>query len=464
MLKRHDEDYGQLQLWMPFWPQDPYDLGPELGPMAEILDEPEILEPFADRYHKAAREAGLQRTGRNTIPLRTFAGMIVLKFMYGLSYRELSDQVADRMKWRVFCRIPFGKKVPDYSTLCKLVKRFGPETLEEMNRALLKHLAGKKKLKGRKIKIDTTVVESDIEHPTDAKVLKQGISKAGRLVKQCREAGVTAAENFVNPWRKVRGHMLEIAKISRRRTGQAVKEIDRITAKLAVLAEETLGQAKRVLKAVRANQTHDPDQRRKRIAEELAETCTLLEKAVAQAWQVASGNRHLPDRLISIHDPDARPIRKGKPHRPTEFGRKLLLHSNEQRLITGYQVLEGNPSDDSLFGTAVEQYKANTGKTPVEAAGDRGVASSDNELLAGILGIKRASLPKRGKKSADRLAYERQPWFKRLQRMRAGQEAEISLLKRRFGLARSLSRGDAGTRSWVGWGIMAYNLCLAAKL
>lgn len=122
MLKRRDEDYGQLQLWMPFWPQDPYDLGPELGPMAEILDQPEILAPFEDRYNKAAREADLRLTGRNTIPLRTFAGMIVLKFMYSLSYREICEQVADRIKWRVFCRIPFGKRVPDYSTLCKLVK------------------------------------------------------------------------------------------------------------------------------------------------------------------------------------------------------------------------------------------------------------------------------------------------------------------------------------------------------
>ena len=464
MLNRRDGNYGQMQLWMPFWPQDPYELGPELGPIAEILDRPEILEPFVERYRKAAMETGLHLTGRKTIPLRTFAGMVVLKFMYTLSYREVCGEVADRMTWRVFCRIPFGKKVPDYSTINKLVNRFGPEAIGEMNKALLKHLSDKKKLKGRKIKIDTTVVESNIEHPTDARLLKQGMDKAGRLVKKCREAGLAAAKDFVNHWRGARQCILEIAKVTRRRAGAAFKEIDRITAKLTVLAEDTLQQTKRVLRAARTSLARGSSRLKAGIVEELAETCTLLEKAIGQAWQVVSGNRHIQDRLISIHDPGARPIRKGKPAKPTEFGRKLLLHSNEQRLITGYQVFEGNPNDESLFRPAVEQYKANTGHTPREAAADRGIASANNERMAPTLGIKRAALPKRGKKSKSRAAYEKQYWFRRLQRWRAGQESEISVLKRRFCLDRSLSRGDAGTRTWVGWGIMAYNLRIAAGL
>lgn len=464
MLNRRDENYGQMQLWMLFWPEDPFELGPQLGRMAEILDQPELLEPFVENYQKAAREAGLYLTGRKTIPIRTFAGMMVLKYLYTLPYRDLCEQVKDRMTWRVFCRIPFGKRVPDYSTLCKLVQRFGPQTVLEMNQALLNHLNDNNKLKSKKIKIDTTVVESNIEYPTDAKVLKQGISKAGRLVEQCRKAGVAAAGDFVNHWRNVRKHMREIAKVSGRRTGTAIKEIDRITAKLATIAEDTLEQAKRVLKAAKISLTRGSSRLKAKLVQELAETCVLLEKAIGQAWQVVSGNRHIKDRLISIHDPDARPICKGKPHKPTEFGRKVLLHSNEQHLITGYQVLEGNPSDDSLFTPSLEQYEANTGYVPEEAAADRGVTSAKNEEYALTHGVKRVSLPKRGKKSAARTEFEQQHWFRRLQRMRAGQEAEISVLKRRFGLAKSLSRGDAGTKAWVGWGVMAYNLRIAAGL
>jgi len=464
MLNCHDGEYGQMQLWMLFWPENPYELGPQLGPMAETLDQPELLAPFVESYWKAAREAGSHLAGRKTIPIRTFAGMMVLKHMSGLGYRDLCEQVKDRMTWRVFCRIPFGKKIPDYSTIDKLVKRFGPQTVEEMNRALFKYLDDKNKFKGGKIKIDTTVIESNIEHPTDAGILKQGIRKASRLVEQCREAGLAAAQDFVNHWRKVRKHMLEIAKLTKRRTGAAIKEIDQITAKLAAVAEDTLEQAKHVLKAAKISIGRGSSKLKTKTVDELAETCVLLEKAIGQAWEVASGNRHIKDRLVSIHDPDARPICKGKAGKPTEFGRKVLLHSNEQHLITGYKVLEGNPSDDSLFVTAVEQYKANTGHTPKEAAADRGVSSADNEELAPTLGIERVSLPKRGKKSQARMAFEEQHWFRRLQRMRAGQEAEISVLKRRFDLAKSRSRGNSGTNSWVGWSVLAYNLRVAAGL
>ena len=464
MLNCHDGNYGQGQLWMPFWPQDPYGLGPQLGPMAEILDQPEIFEPFVERYQKAAMATGLRLTGRKTIPIRTFTGMMVLKFMYGLSYRQLCEEIADRMTWRVFCRIPFGHKVPEFSTICKLTKRFGSEAVDEMNVALLTHLKDKKKLKSKKIKIDTTVVESNIEHPTDAQLLKQGMKKLGRLAERCRKAGLPSAKKFVNHWRSAKKHLMEINKIASRRSGKAIKEIDQITSKLTVLAEDTLRQARRVLRAAKTSLAHGSSRLKAKMVNEMSETCVLLERAISQAWQVVSGQRHIKDRLLSIHDPGARPIRKGKKHKPTEFGRKVLLHSNEQHLITGYAVLEGNPSDDSLFGMAVEQYTANMGSPPVEAAADRGVASAENERQAPGMGIKRASLPKRGKKSKSRLAYEKQSWFRRLQRMRAGQEAEISVLKRRFGLDKSLSRGTPGTKTWVGWGVMAYNLRLAAQL
>lgn len=464
MLNRRDTNYGQMQLWMEFWPEDPFALEPQLARIAEILDNPEFIEPFISSYQKAAQETGLNLTGRKTIPIRTFAGMMVLKHMHNLTYRELCEQVKDRISWRVFCRIPFGQKVPDYSTLCKLVQRFGPEAILDMNNALLRYLDRNKKLRGKKIKIDTTVIESNIEYPTDARVLKQGVSKISRLVTKCREAGVAAAKDFVDHCRSVRKHMLEIAKFSACRTGSAFKEIDQVTAKLAAIAEDTLQQAKRVLKAVRISFGRGSAKLNTKVVDELAETCVLLGKAISQAWQVASGNRHISDRLISFYDPGARPIRKGKPHTPAEFGRKVLLHSNEQHLITGYQVLNGNPSDDSLFCTALDQYEANTGYVPEEVAADRGVSTARNEEYALSHGVKRVSLPKRGYKSEARTAFEQQHWFRRLQRMRAGQEAEISLLKRRFGLNKSRSRGDNGTNAWVGWGVLSFNLCIAAKL
>ena len=114
---------------------------------------------------------------------------------------------------------------------------------------------------------------------------------------------------------------------------------------------------------------------------------------------------------------------------------------------------------------AILEAKENTGVEFKEAVGDRGMYSADNELDAKIAGIKHVVAPKRGKKNEERQAYERQPWFRRLCRMRAGQEAEITRLKRRrFGLGRSRSRGYKRIRASAGWSIAAYNLVVAAKL
>ena len=133
-------------------------------------------------------------------------------------------------------------------------------------------------------------------------------------------------------------------------------------------------------------------------------------------------------------------------------------------MIPSYDLLVGNPSDGTLFVPAILEAKENTGVEFKEAAGDRGMYSADNELDAKIAGITHVATPKRGKKNEERQAYERQPWFRRLCRMRAGLEAEISRLKRRFGLGRSRSRGYERIRASAGWSIAAYNLVVAAKL
>ena len=197
MLQIFDEEYGQLELWMNFYPQDPFKLPEELELMAKILDRIEVLQPFIDQYQKAIEANDLALTGRRTVPLRTFVGIVYLYKNYGLGYRGTMERIADSMQWRTFCRIPLNKEVPDYSTISKLVNRFGAETVEAMNKALLQHLVAEKALKTKKVRIDTTVVESNITYPTDAGLLSQGIQTINDLVSEIKEAGVQAAEDFV---------------------------------------------------------------------------------------------------------------------------------------------------------------------------------------------------------------------------------------------------------------------------
>lgn len=166
---------------------------------------------------------------------------------------------------------------------------------------------------------------------------------------------------------------------------------------------------------------------------------------------------------MSIFETTARPIKKGKLGVKAEFGNKVVVQDTAQGIVTGYQVLEENPSDTDLVDEAMKQHAAVFDCPADEVATDRGFSSAENEAKLQET-VKRVSMPKKGKLNEDRRQYQRQHWFKRLQRFRAGGEAKISLLKRKFGLRRSRLRGIRGIEIHVGWGILTHNLWQTARI
>ncbi|MCL6615057.1 MAG: ISNCY family transposase [Firmicutes bacterium] len=463
MLVRDSRKYAQGQLWMPFLPEELFRPDPELQKIAAILDDPKTLEPFVERYLKAAAEANLKNGGRPTVPLRTFAAMVLLKFMYDLPYRELCNQVKDRISWRIFCHIPITAKVPDYSTICKLVHRFGPEAVEEMNKAVLRHLAGKKKLKTKKLKVDTTVIESDIAYPTDTGLLSRGIRKIGRLVKKLHAKGLAKVESFVDHSRKAQRLLRETTRTLRERAGEAGARLKTVLVGLATLAEDTVCQVGEVLRRVEESLAQGGRSVKESLLGELVAFQETLGRVTTQVWQRLAGGK-IDDRVVSLFDREARPIVKGKAGKPVEFGYKTLVVTNEQGLVLHHEVYIGNPADEEVFVPAVLATQEKTGKVFAELAADRGMYSAENEAVLKGLGIRHVCIPKRGKKDEARRAYERQAWFRRLCRFRAACEAEISRLKRRYGLGRVRTRGHVRVKTWVGWGILAHNLVVAAGL
>jgi hypothetical protein len=189
-----------------------------------------------------------------------------------------------------------------------------------------------------------------------------------------------------------------------------------------------------------------------------------VEKVVAQTKEVMRGNRHLRRRVISLFDASARPIRKGKSHKDTEFGRKVLIGETDHGIISVYDVVAENPADVKLLKNGVAAHRHLFRRRLKAVAGDRGLYSQANENWLTYTGVKQVSIPARGRISKERRLFQRQFWFRRLQSFRAGAEARISLLKRKFGLGRSLMRGDEGTKIWVGQGIFAHNLWQAARV
>ncbi len=332
--------------------------------------------------------------------------------------------------------------------------------MEQLNELLIQKFNESHVLKHRKLRTDTTVVESDVHHPTDATLLQDGVKVITRLVTKIRKVASHATQQFEDKTKEVNHHILSIAKLLRRRTQESWEELNAITEQVAHLTEEVCEKAAHVVQ-------HTKDKGKasvKATKEQLSHAITLTKRLIDQAKQVVSRNRIIPDRIISFFDPDARPIKKGKLSKTAEFGYKARIDETENGFVTVYELYKGNPTDDEMLVPAVQQHQARFGTVPNAVATDRGFGSKKNEMELQTLDVKRISTPYRGKKSKKRTEIENQLWHKDLQRYRAAGEAKISLLKRRYGLSRSRYRGFAGSKTWVGLGIWVHNLRRAAQM
>jgi IS5 family transposase len=441
----------QTTIWELLLPQEAKRLPSELTQVDAYLDDERFIAPWRALFDR--------RLGRPSVPIDTLLRLLYLKHRYGLGYESLCREVSDSISWRRFCRIGLDRPVPHPTTLVKLVRRAGPEVIAQLNAALLEKLADDRLLRGRKLRVDTTVVEADIDYPTDADLLEQAVRKLGGLVRRVKARGAASRTRFRDRGRAAGRRMKQLARTLRRRTGVAMAEVDRFTGEVAAIARHTLRQVRMVAgNARRARRLRPGDGRLGRLVGELEETILATQRLLSQTDQRLAGNRVIPDRLVSLADPDARPIRKGKPQHPTQFGYTLLLTEDERGFIADHQLQRGNPPDAPQLVPAVERVIAVTGRAPGTVVGDRGFGTAANDQALAALGVKRVGLQRTGTPGKARLALERTRRFRRLRNWRVGIEARISHLKRSFGLRRTRLRRLGGACTWVGLGILAYNL------
>jgi IS5 family transposase len=445
------ETEPQATLWEALLPEEAKRLPVELQGVDAYLDDERFIAPWRVLFD--------QRLGRPSVPIDTLLRLLYLKHRYGLGYESLCREVADSLSWRRFCRIGLDRPVPHPTTLVKLVRRAGPEVIEQLNQALVAKLAQDKLLRARKLRVDTTVVEADIDYPTDADLLEQAVRKVGGLVRRIKGRGAASRTRFRDRGRAAGRRMKQLARTLRRRTGVAMAEVDRLTGEVAAIARQSFRQVQVVAgNARRALRRRPGDGRLARLVGELEETIGHTQRLLAQTDQRLAGNRVIPDRLVSLSDPDARPIRKGKPRHPTQFGYTLLVAEDERGFIADHQLQRGNPPDAPQLVPAVARVMAVTGRAPGTVVGDRGFGTAANDQAMEALGVKRVGLQRTGTPGKARLALERTRRFRRLRNWRVGIEARISHLKRSFGLRRTRLRRLGGARTWAGLGIFAYNL------
>jgi transposase, IS5 family len=445
------ESDPQPSLWEALLPEELKRLPAELAQVDAFLDDERFIAPWRALFDR--------RLGRPSVPIDTLLRLLYLKHRYQLGYESLCKEVSDSIGWRRFCRIGLDRPVPHPTTLVKLVRRAGPEVVEELNAALVAKLAQGKLLRGRKLRVDTTVVEADIDYPTDADLLEQAVRKLGGLVRRLKARGAASRTRFCDRGRAAGRRMKQLARTLRRRTGVAMGEVDRLTGEVARIARHTLRDVQVVARtARRARRRRPEDGRLGRLVDELEETIAATGRLLTPTDQRLAGNRVIPDRLVSLSDLDARPIRKGKPRHPTQFGYTLLLAEDERGFVADHQLQQGNPPDAPQLVPAVERVIAVTGRPPATVVADRGFGTAANDQAMAALGVKRIGLQRNGTPGKARLTLERTRAFRRLRNWRVGIEARISHLKRTFGLRRTRLRRLRGARTWVGLGIFAYNL------
>jgi IS5 family transposase len=428
-----------------------------LDRLDQLLDDDILFR--AVKADLAQRRPQTRTRGRHSTPVEVILRLLVVKHMYNWSYEQTERFVADSITLRQFCRV-YLESVPDDTTLIKWSNLVQPETLEQLLTRIVGLARQRKVTRGRKLRTDGTVVESNIHHPTDSSLLADGVRVLSRTLGRAREVLKGAATDTVQVAKEVFRNRTRSARNAAREIGRTAKKAkerrQQVYRKLLRITRTSVKQVRKVLKVLTEVATDEATQ----IAERMAQFVPLVEQAIDQASRRVLEGEAVPvaDKIVSLFEPHTDIIRRGKRGRSAEFGHKIWIDEVDGGIVSTYRVLEGNPSDVTQWKPSLTQHQELFKRPPDQMSGDRGMYSADNEALAQRAGVRRVILPKRGYRSAKRKQHERQRWFRRGRYYHNGVEGRISVLKRRHGLDRCRYHGRKGFERWVGWGIIAHNL------
>jgi transposase, IS5 family len=356
-----------------------------------------------------------------------------------------------------------------------------------LNEALLAKAAEAKVLRCSRVRVDTTVVPSNVSYPTDSGLLAKAVNRIAATGRRIRAAGGAVRTKLRDRCGAAgrRAHDLN-AKLRTRSAAkqEALEVVRRKNAELAGLAETAANEAERLLanakRALRAARKKAADwaasggkdaaagRRRGRLARavnDLTELLAATRRIAAQTRQRLSGLT--PDgatRRISLHDPDARPIAKGRLGKPVEFGHKAQVCDNDDGIVLDHDVQPGNPPDAPRLAPAVARVKKRTEQTPRTVAADRGYGEQAVDDDLHDLGVTHLVIPRKGRPGRARQAHERRRTFRRHLKWRTGCEGRISALKRGYGWDRTMIDTTEGSRIWIGHGVLAHNLVKISAL
>ncbi len=455
MIRRRN---GQRSLWdaVLFGAPDPRELmEPKLRRVDELLDDDALVDGVLEAMR--GRFAQSSRRGRYGTPAEVALRMLVLKHLKGWSYEQLQWEVTGNLVYRHFCRID-GGTVPDAKTMVRLGQLLEGDALRGLFDRVVQLAAKRRVTRGRKMRVDTTVVETPIRYPSDSRLCEDVTQVLCREVERARSEGVTAPRGFRNVRRSVGRRQREITHISRRPVSRDAKRaaLRKPYRGLLATTRRVLRQAEQTVKRAR-RRWESLSGRARRGVRTMQRMILLGRRVVAQTkLRIFKGVTDSATKLVSVFEPATKILRRGKVHKPTEFGQMVKVQEAEGGIVTDIAVVTEH--DSKLLVPSVEHHRQVFGRVPRVVATDRGFFTLDNVRDVETMGVRCVAVPKPGHRSPAWLARERSRPFRRARAWRAGGEARIARLKHTFGMHRTRYRGDSGVARSALWAGIANNL------
>lgn len=422
----------------------------------QVLEDDALLTLIQNELTKRCRKS--KTRGRRATPVDVILRMMLLKHVRDWSYEVLTREVRANLVYREFTRIG-GEKVPDDKTMGRLGRQLGPALVQKLNERVVEIARQNKIATGRKLRVDTTVVETNIHYPTDSTLLGDGVRVLTRIMKKIGEVAGDVGTRLRDRTRSVKLRILAIARASRNKTEKGKEKLKQSYIGLLDATSRVVGQAKRFSLEIAQRIKRGNRAVLQRARKQLEEVIPRVQQVLRQTRErVLKGNTRAEEKLLSIFETHTEIIRKGKAHKPNEFGQMIKIQEAENQIITHYEVYDQRPADSALLVPSVEQHMLQFGRAPELVTADPGFFSAANEAQAQELGVRWVSIPSHATKSPARKQRQKKRWFRKAQKWRTGCEGRISVLKRRHGLQRSRYKGPDGMKRWVGFGVIADNI------
>jgi transposase, IS5 family len=426
----------------------------------QILDDEIIVAAVYEALSK--RHPKSRSRGRHGAPAEMVLRLLVLKHVRNWSYQVLEREVRSNLVYRNFARIG-GGKMPDAKTMGRWGLAVGPEVIKRVHERMVKIAQDQGVVEGRRMRVDTTVIETNVHYPTDSSLLGDGVRVLIRTMKKITKIAGAAGTKLRDRSRSVKLRLLDIARAARSRAKQGSQKLKRAYGQLLNSTSRVVGQAKQfsaqIAAGVKQANTAKGQLKLDRLRHQIDEMVPRVKQVMKQTRaRIYRGDTHFEGKLLSVFEPSTEVIRKGKAGKPNEFGKMVKLQEAENQIVIDFAVYDKRPSDSDLLVPAIEIHQAALGRAPYLVAADAAFYSGKNETAAKAKGVKRVCIPNRSTKSAERRREQKKRWFRNGQKWRTGCEGRISVSKRRHGLNRCRYKGEDGMKRWVGLGVISDNL------